>query len=67
MSNQSLNCKKCQKELNYLPYHSYAEPPALKSKEGEFYCFDCFKSISHCKVCGKSVAQMEINIHDKKT
>jgi hypothetical protein len=67
MSKQNLNCAKCQQVLNYLPYHSYAEPPALKSKEGHFYCFDCFKSISHCKVCGKSAAQMDINIHDKKT
>lgn len=67
MSSPNLNCKKCNIKLNYLPYHSYAEPPAMKSKAGEFYCFDCFKSISNCKVCGKSVAQMEINIHDKKT
>ena len=67
MSKQIINCAKCQKELNYLPYHSYAEPPAMKSKEGKFYCFDCFKSVSSCKICNKSVAQMDINIHDKKT
>ena len=64
MSEKMIKCAKCQQNAEIDPriYRSeYTTSYPIRDKDGKIYCWDCYKSFSSCKGCGKSVANMKFS------
>ena len=60
--NKTIKCTKCQNNAETDPriYRSeYTTSYPIRDKDGKIYCWDCYKSKSSCKGCGKSVANIK--------
>src|SRR5271170_2149721 len=60
---KEIKCNKCQQDANNRPIakNDVFQRRAVKAKDGQFYCFECFKNSSHCQGCGNSVAKLKLN------
>lgn len=63
--NEYIECAKCHHNAHKPEYNrwdrsnEYKEGYAIRSQDGTIYCWDCYKSISHCQGCDKSTAKMK--------
>lgn len=59
--NSKHQCAKCHQnaktETNYWE-HTITYP--IRDKDGQIYCWDCYKSLSYCQGCYKSVANLKL-------
>ncbi|WNE39976.1 MAG: hypothetical protein GBAus27B_000043 [Mycoplasmataceae bacterium] len=62
MSINYIKCTKCgnNAEIDSNIYRNeYAASYPIRDKDGQIYCWDCYKGKSHCKSCQKSVANLK--------
>src|SRR4051794_21313477 len=58
-----IKCVRCNKNAETKPNRSeYTKTYPIRSKDGTIYCWDCYKNISCCKVCQKSVANLKFSM-----
>ena len=60
MSRKIIKCAKCQNNAETQPNRSeYTITYPIRDKDGQIYCWDCYKNKSHCEGCGRSVANIK--------
>ena len=60
MSRKIIKCAKCQNNAETQPNRSeYTITYPIRDKDGQIYCWDCYKNKSHCEGCQKSVANIK--------
>jgi len=60
MSKKVIKCAKCQSNAETKPrWDEFTTTYPIRGKDGKIYCWDCYKSKSSCKGCGKSVANIK--------
>ena len=59
MSKKIIKCAKCQNNAETQPNpYEFSHTYPIRDKDGQIYCWDCYKGFSRCQVCQKSVANL---------
>ena len=56
----NIKCVKCQQNAETKPNRNeFTSTYPIRDKDGQIYCWDCYKNKSHCEGCQKSVANIK--------